>query len=223
MAYNLLDLRSRVRTKIKDSSYSADTIDGYINDAIVEIADLYPWRYSQRLVAGALTVGKFTYDQQTDHQSTTKMVLLHPVTPTSNWDITDNRVPWEDFFKMYPAPDTLDNSQPAIWTEYGNQIYFNCPADLAYTLRQFYQKIPAEVSADNDVPELPVNFREAIVLGASYRCEEERDNFDIAMMLENRFSGRVSNLMARFSNDTMTGPDTVVTPMSRSYDKWNDK
>lgn len=219
MSYNLLDLRSRVRTKIKDSSYLAPTIDGYINDAILEIADLYPWIYFQKLVAGALTIGEHTYEQQTDHQSTTKMILLHPTTTTSHWDITKHRMPWEQFFDVYPAPDTLSNSQPVFWTEYGNQIYFNCPASLAYLLRQYYQKIPTELSADADIPELPQNFREAIVLGASYRCEEERDNYDIAAILQNRFNDRVSDLMMRFSNDTMTGPDTVVMPVGWRSEK----
>lgn len=218
MSYNLLDLRSRVRTKIKDSSYSAATIDGSINDAIVEIADLYPWTYFQKVVSGALTVDEHTYEQQTDHQSTTKLILLHPTNTTTHWDITKYRKTWEEFFDIWPAPDTLDSSQPLYWTEYGNQIYFNCPANLAYILRQFYQKIPTELSADADIPELPQNFREAIVLGASYRCEEERDNYDIAAVLQNRFNDRVSDLMMRFANDTMTGPDTVITPTIRRDD-----
>lgn len=223
MAYNLLDLRSRVRTKIKDSAYTAATIDGYINDAIVEIADLYPWIYFQKLVSGALTVGEHTYEQQSDHQTTTKMILVHPTTTTSHWDITKYRMPWPDFFATYPAPDTLDNSQPTYWTEYGNQIYFNCPADLAYTLRQYYQKIPTELADDTDEPELPQNFREAIVLGAAYRCEQERDNYDIAAVLQNNFNDRIADLIMRFANDTMTGPDTVVMPIGRAFDPWRDK
>lgn len=218
MAYNKLDLRSRVRTKIKDSSYSADTIDGYVYDAICEIADLYPWKYFQKLVSGALTIGEHTYDQQTDHQTTSKLVLLNPATPTSNWDLTKYRKPWEEFFNIWPAPDTLDNSQPIYWTEYGNQIYFNCPVDLAYLLRQFYQKIPDELTDDDSVPELPQNFREAIVLGASYRCEEERENYDYAAIVQNRFNDKTSDLITRFANDTLVGPDTVVMPGRSSGD-----
>lgn len=214
MAYNLLDLRSRVRAKIKDSSYPAATIDGFINDAIVEIADLHPWVYFQKVVAGALTIGEHTYKQQPDHQTTTKLILVHPTQATSYWDITRYRKTWEQFFDIYPVPDALDNSQPVYWTEYGNQIYFNCPANLAYTLRQYYQKIPEELTADSDTPELPQNFREAIVLGAAYRCEEERGNYDIAAILQNRFNDRISDLMLRFANDTMVGPDTVVMPVA---------
>jgi hypothetical protein len=212
MAYNLLDLRTRVRTKIKDSSYSAATIDGYINDAQVEIADLYPWKYFQKIVAGDLTVGEYTYVQQDDHQITTRLILIHPTSTTSYWDMTKYYRPHESFFNIFPAPDAQDNSQPAYWTEYGNQIYFNSPVNLAYTMRQYYQKIPTELSSDSSIPELPISFREALVLGAAYRCEEERDNYDIAATLQNRFNDRVADLMNRFANETMTAPDTIVQP-----------
>lgn len=219
MAYTLLGLRSRVRAKIKDSSYQATTIDAFINDAIVEIADLYTWSYFQKVVAGSLTVGEYTYAQQADHQITTKLLLVHPVNTTSHWDITRYYTPWERFFDLYPAPDTQTNSQPIYWTEYGNQLYFNCPANLAYTLRQYYQKIPTELTTDDSVPELPVNFQEAIVLGAAYRCEEERDNYDIAAVLQNRFNDRISDLIMRHGNATMTGPDTVVMPVAWNVEK----
>ncbi len=212
MAYNLLDIRTRVRSKIKDSSYPSATVDGFVNDAIVEIADLYPWKYFEKVVEGSLTVGEHTYEQQSDHQTTNKLIIIHPVNVTTHWDITKYRKSWNEFFDIYPAPETQDDAQPIYWTEYGNQIYFNCPADLAYTLRQFYQKLPTELSADSDIPELPQNFRECIVLGAAYRCEEERGNYDIAGILQNRFNDRTSDLMMRLANDTMAGPDTVVMP-----------
>lgn len=220
MAYDLLDLRSRVRTKIKDSSYSAATIDGFINDAIVEIADFYPWTYFQKVVSGALTVDEHTYEQQSDHQTTTRLVIIHPTNTTSFWDITRYRKNSDDFFDLYPAPENTTSAQPHNWTEYGNQFYFSRPADLAYTLKQFYQKIPTELTADADVPELPRNFREVIVLGASYRCEEERQNYDIAAILQNRFNDRISDLMTRFANDTLAGPDVVILPGSNQDKDW---
>lgn len=218
MAYTLLDLRTLVRKKIKDTSYDADTVDGFINDAIVEIADLYPWVYFQKVVSGALTVDEHTYEQQSDHQTTTRLVIIHPTTPTSFWDITKYRKNSDRFFDLYPAPENQDGSQPHTWTEYGNQIYFSAPVDLAYTLKQFYQRLPIELTADADVPDLPRNFREAIILGASYRCEEERQNYDIAGVLQNRFNDRISDLIMRFANDTLVGPDAVVVPGTRDED-----
>lgn len=211
MAYNQLDIRTRVRSKIKDSSYSASVIDGFIDDAQIEIADLYPWKYFNKISSQSLNVGEHTYNNPADHQSTRRLVLVHPTIPTSYWDMTENYLPNDEFFERFPVPDANENSQPVFWTEYGNQIYFNCPVNLAYVIRQFYQKLPDELTGDSSVPELPINFREALVLGASYRCEEERDNYDIAAVLQNRFNDRVGDLINLLANETMAGPDTVVS------------
>ncbi len=212
MAYNLLDLRTRVRAKINDTSYSSTNIDNFINDAQVEIADLHPWTYFQKVISGDLTVGEYTYELQDDHQTTERLVLIHPTESDRFWNLTENYLNNEEFFERFPAPDSVDNSKPYFWTIYGDQLYFNCPVDLAYTLRQFYIKIPTELSGDSSVPELPQNFREALVLGATYRAEQERGNYDIAAVLQNQFNDRVSDLMMRLANTTSATADTVILP-----------
>lgn len=211
MAYNLLDLRTRVRAKIKDTAYPSATIDGFVDDAIAEIADLYTFKQLQKIVSGSLTIGEHTFEQQADHQLTRRMLLIDVAADTEH-DITNARLDSDTFFARYPAPDRNDSALPSAWTEYGDQIYFNCPVDKAYELRQFYQKIPDEMTSEASVPELPRNFREVIVLGAAYRCEEERQNYDIAAVLQNRFNDRLGDLVMRFANDTATGPDTVIFP-----------
>lgn len=217
MAYNLLDLRARVRTKIKDQSYPAATIDGFIDDAICEIADLYPFKQFQKTIEGNIAQGEYTFEQQDDHQSTIRLVLIDSSNRTRYWDITKWRMNSDEFFDIYPVPDVNGPATPSYWTEYGDQIYFNCVLDRGYILRQSYQKIPTEMNGDSSVPELPRNFREHIVLGASYRCEQERQNYDIAAVLEQKFQDRVSDLITRFANDSLAGPDTVIRPR-RSYD-----
>lgn len=218
MAYNLLDLRTRVRKKIKDTAYDADSIDGFVYDAICEIAALYPWKEFQKIVTGALTVGEYTFEQQDDHELTTRLIMVHPTNANSYWNMTKWYLPSDTFFERFPSPEDNGSSQPVYWTEHGDQIYFNCPVNLAYELRQFYQRVPTELTADADVPDLPITFREAIVLGASYRCEEERDNYDIAAVLQNRFNDKVGDLIIRHANTTLTGPDTIVYPHNRDED-----
>lgn len=212
MAYSLIDIRSRVRTKIKDTAYPASTIDSYINDAIGEIASLYPFKQFQKVVDGSLSIGEYVYLQQEDHESTIRLILIDPVTTTSFFDMTARKVTSDRFFDLYGVPDANANGQPSYWTEYGNQMYFNCPANKSYTLRQFYQKTPTELELDGDVPELPLIFRESIVLGAAYRCEEERGNYDISAILQNRFADKTGDLMMRFANDSLGGPDTIIRP-----------
>lgn len=219
MAYNLLDLRTRVRTKIKDTAYPSGTIDGFINDAIQEIAGLYIWKWLATLkTTDTLTIGNNTFDNPSDLESLQRFVLVDPLEPTRYWDITKCRKDNDFFFSVWANAGELTPGLPAAWTEYGDRIYLNCPADRAYKVHQHYQCIPAYLESDGDVPVYPVTFREAIVLGASYRCEEERDNYDIAGVLQNRFNDRVSDLITRYANDTLAGPDTVIMPGKRRYD-----
>ena len=218
MAYNLGGLRTPIRAKIKDSSYPSATIDGFINDAIQEIAELYPCKILGKIVSGTLTVDEYTYEQQADHYSTKKLILADPLDNTLYTDITKAYMPSDEFFECFPMPDVQTSGRPYHWTEYGDQLYFDRPVDKAYLLRQHYQRLPADLVADEDIPVFGVNFREAIVLGASYRCEEERDNYDIAATLQNRFNDKTGDIINRNTNDTMTGPDTVVMP-----GRWRDE
>jgi len=57
-------------------------------------------------------------------------------------------------------------------------------------------------------------------LGASYRCEEERDNYDIAAVLQNRFNDKISDLMTRLANTTSAGPDTIILAPT-GLDDWS--
>lgn len=212
MPYNLLDLRTRVRNKINDSSYSASVIDGFLDDAQLEIAEIFPWRYFNKVVGGSLTVDEYTYEQQDDHQSTSRLIIIDPIISSSYWDLTKRYMPSTEFFERFPTPDSVDSGRPTYWTEYGDQIYFNCPVDKAYVIRQFYQKVPAELTGDESAPELKRSFRELLVLGASYRCEEERENYDIAATLQNRFNDQLGDKISFSANETTAAPDTVVSP-----------
>lgn len=218
MAYNLLGLRTSVRTKLKDTSYSASTIDEAINDTIQEIADLFEWPYFQRIVEGALTVDEYTFELPSNHQLTKGLTIIEPADLTSGVDITPYHMTPDEFFGVFTTIAAQDSSKPHHWTEYGYQIYFNQPVDKAYILRQTYIKIPDELTADTDVPELPREFREAIMLGAVYRCEEERENYDISGVMQNRFNDRVADLISRHANNT-GAPDTVILG-SRSSNPW---
>lgn len=215
MAYNLADIRTRVRTKIKDRNYSGDTIDQFINDAIIEIADLYLWRYFQKKSEDSLGVGETAVKYPKDHQVTRRLILVDSSDPKRYWNLKDFYLEEDVFFGRFPTPEVYDNSQPTYWTVYGDYIYFNCPANINYTLHHYYQRVPADLSNDNDVPSLPVNFREAIVLGASYRVEQERDNYDIGGVLQGIFDDRVGDLVTRLTNNTLAGPDTIILPARR--------
>ncbi|MFK5282990.1 hypothetical protein ACI3PL_25820, partial [Lacticaseibacillus paracasei] len=85
------------------NSYSSSDIDYFLNDAQNEIADLFTWPFLEAVVDGALTIGEYTFEQQTNHQLTSGLILKHPTTDNPI-NITDYYTPNKEFFKRYPAP-----------------------------------------------------------------------------------------------------------------------
>ncbi len=211
MAYNVLNLTSRVRRKLKDNSYSASDILDFLNDAQVEIATLFAWSYFETVTSDTLTISSHTKTQQSDHQTTNKLLLIHPTESTNYRLMDDYYLPYEEFFERFPVPDAQPSGFPQWWTEYGDKVYFNCPADIAYKFRQYYMRTPTELEDNADVPDLPVEFREALVLGATYRAEQQRDNYDYAAVVEQKFLDKVGDLITRYANrQNVTSEVTIL-------------
>ncbi len=215
MAYNVLSLTSLVRRKLKDNSYSASDILSFLNDAQSEIADLHEWTFFEALVEGAGTQDEYTFEQQDNHQVTNKLVLVDPDDSAIYKVMDDYYLPYEEFFERFPVPDAHDSAWPTYWTEYGDQLYFNCPMDKAYKIRRWYIRDPVDLDDNADVPELPVSFREALVLGAAYRAEEQRDNYDYAAVLQQKFNDRVGDLINKIVNRQNITPEVVVLGRSK--------
>jgi hypothetical protein len=119
----------------------------------------------------------------------------------------ENVIPYKDFSELdmsYPdADDTTRNpsGQPLYWYKYGNTVkLFPSPAG-AYTLILRYYKKPTALSADGDVPEIPSEFEELLVVGAGYRILQVKDNYDQAGILENKYNELLQKLVVRYSQD----------------------
>lgn len=221
MAYNRLDILSRVRIKIKDQAYSATAINGFIDDAQQEIAELYPFECLSTFIEDSLSTGDYVFTLDDEVQSIKKLILVDPDDTGSHRDLSDSYLPLKDFLATFPVPDSRPEAQPVYWTQHNTELWFNCPPDKDYDVRIVAQKIPADLAEDTSIPDLPISFREALVLGAAYRCEEERDNYDIAATLKQRFEDKVSDIINRSANTTMAAPDTVIIGGRPSWgDEW---
>jgi hypothetical protein len=206
VAYDLQDLRNRVRRKLKDNSYNGGDIDNFLNDAQTEIADLFHWPFFQKTVEGALTVDEYTYEQQSDHQLTNHIILIDPDNTTQSRNISKGYLTPDDFFERFPNPGAIPSAWPSYWTEYGDQVYFSCPVDKEYLFRQHYYRLPSDMATDNSTPDLPIDFREALVLGAHYRAEEQRDNYDFSAIVQKKFEDKVNDLIERYSTRQLAVP-----------------
>jgi hypothetical protein len=170
------------------------------------IFNTHDFRFIEKSVTGSLTTGEYTYEQQTDHQATIGGSLIDP---DNNNVITldeTNYMAHRDFFDQYGDPSIYSNNTPYNWTEFGDQIYFNCPVNKNYTFVQRYYRTPTPMSAGTDVPDVPETFRELLELWADYRGEKYRGNHDIAATYKQEFEDELENMVIKYSPVTGMGP-----------------
>ena len=207
MAYNLLDLTSSAQDDLKDPSFSSTRLRRFFNHAQKKIFNTHTFKFCEKSVSGTLTVGDYTIEQQDDHQATINGILIDPVN-TSRFVVLDdtNYMVHRQFFDEFPDPSTQQQGMPTYWTEFGDQIYFNIPVDKAYTFRQRYYRIPTDMSADTDVPDVPSVCRELLEMWALYRSEKYRQNHDIAATYLQEFEDELEDMVLRYAPVIQNGP-----------------
>jgi|SRR3569833_584054 len=218
MAYTLSDLQSSVQDDLKDSSFSTDRISRYLNAGQADIFNTHLFKFCEKRISGSLTIGEYTYGQQLDHQSTIGGVLYDPSNTGSRFILDENSyLPHRDFFDQYPAPEIQTNAMPRAWTEFGDQLYFNCPVDKAYTLKQRYYRSATRLSAPDDVPDVPESLRELLELYALAKAEKYRGNHDIAATYKQDYEDMRESMLIRYAPATRVGPARMKSSRVRVH------
>lgn len=184
MAYTLAGIRQRVKEdKLNDTDYESAVIDRFINDAQRSIFNTYELPFMEKVFAGLLSVGDYIFAFPSDYQSLQSLKIVDPT--GYQRDITKNYMKFKDFNASFPTPLNNTAGSPGAWTLHGNRLYFDKPTDQAYTLELYYIKKPTVLTDDADIPEIPDEFEEALLLGAYYRVLERNEDFDLAAYYRN--------------------------------------
>ena len=120
-------------------------------------------------------------------------------------DMESSYLPWRDFNRMYPTPSSNKPGMPVHWTSYAGSIMLSHPTDKEYTLDIFYIKKPTKLVADVDVPEIPDEFSELILLGAYARIAKRNEDTDLAQQAISDYGGMLNKLVERYGY-RKTGP-----------------
>lgn len=207
MAYTVTDITAAVVDDLGDPSFSSTRILRYLNRGQDVIFNTHQFKFCEKAVVGDLTIGEHTYDQQTDHQATIGGALIDNDTDQHVFILDeDSYMSHREFFRLYPNPDGNENGVPIHWTEFGDQVYFNCPVDDTYSFRQRYYRNATELTAGSDIPEVPRTFRDALEFYALYRAEKYRQNHDVAATYKQDFEDELENMVLR-----MTGNKVAFT------------
>lgn len=211
--YNLNGLVGRIRARLKDEEYSETDIKQFINDAYFEILGEAHYQFLEKY-----------YRQQT--QKSGEMLLPPDFQSLIRLTSNDGKntavmqyMPSADYLKTGPA----NPSKNYYYTIFGNNLFYTLPdvenqenedgEEKFYSLNLFYLAKPTALTADTDVPVIPAEFGEALLLRALARCEQIRDNFDYAAIYENKADELIINLKERYCPRNLTMENRANLPV----------
>lgn len=201
MAYTLSGLQSRVQARIRDTSYSTSEITDYLNDTQRDVFNEYRLPFME--ATQDYTLDTSTSDITNGSGLPTNYVqALDLYLTTSGYE---KKLPFKDIREVdsfYPDPDDTTRhpaNVPEFWYIFGQTIHVWPKPLSAYTVTLRYYKSPTALSGASDVPDLPSEFEELLVVGAAYRVLQVKDNYDQAAILQNKYDEILQKLVMRYS------------------------
>lgn len=210
MAYTLAGITSKVRQRIRDTNYSGSEITDYLNDTQNDIYNEYRLPFME--ASANFTMGAGVADISNGAGLPTDYVQAVDIFITTTG--LQSRLIYMDYDAMdeqYPNPTSTayGRSVPRYWYYFASTInVFQVPSS-AYTATMRYYKRPTTLAADADVPSLPSEFEEILVMGAAYRVMQVKDNYDQATILQNKYDEILAKLVYKYTQ-RQVGTPTIM-------------
>ena len=213
MDYTLENLIDILRKRLQDEEFDGDTLTMFLNQSLNEILgeDKYP--FMQRIdeyIADAngeidLPIGYggtfYLYAKKPKHQREELQFM-----------------PPEEFFNR-------TKTHSMVYTTFANTLFYrlrvgkdgeDCPCD-DYKITHLYLENPFPLKRPNDRTPIPPQYIEALILGALYRAEQLRDNFDYAQIYQNQQDQILTNMKLRYGPGNLTAQNTAKLPYFGGY------
>lgn len=196
MDYTLQALIKRVQVdKLDDDEFDTGIIGRYLNDTQRDIFNNFELSFQEKIFAGTLPSTSTMFQMPDDLALLQRAILSNG---TNVQDITDKYMPWREFLKHYPDPTSNTAGDVSNWTSYAGNIILNCPQEDEQTLTMYYIKKPKILALPTDVPEVPQEFEELLVLGAYIRCLKFNEDNDQASYHEGEYNKLLDLLVSRY-------------------------
>lgn len=192
--YNLSGLISRIKARLENEEYPDDAITQDLNDTLFDVLGEAHYQFLERIFkqyADSSSVFMLPCDYQT----------LINLTAAKDGNVTPLRyLPSTEFFNLARE----DGRKNYCFTVFAGQVFYSLPDisdndnDDYYELTLFYLAKPTALSQGTDVPIIPAEFGEILVMGAMARAERNRDNFDYATVYESKYDELVTNMKLRY-------------------------
>lgn len=201
MNYNLAGLRNRVIVdKLDDDEFEPQIVDNFLNDTLRDIYNQYELPFQEKIFQGTIPAGSTMFKLPSD----VAQMQYQSVAGVPNFHA--KKTNWRDFIRTHPDTLSATPSAPNNWTLYGGNILLDAPTDNDYTMTMYYIKRPVKLTQDSDVPELPEEFEELLVLGAFRRILERNEDYDLAASVEAQYQSKLVQLVNRYGFRDADGP-----------------
>lgn len=211
--YNLSGLTNRIKMRLKDAQYSESDIAQFINDAYFEILGDTHYQFLEKIYrASAQDGGPFLLPpdfQSTAHFTAKLNKTIHPM----------RYIPASEFFDATRGASVKDFT----YTIYGKELFYSLPNiedrkdeygdEMFYELTLYYLAKPKTLVNPTDMPVIPYEFGETIVLLALARAEQLRDNFDYAQIYENKADDLITSMKERYCPRQQEGANRAKLPV----------
>lgn len=210
MAYNLGTLVSTAQSRLRDTSFSSTLLKQFCNDAQRELFNNHRLRFMESSTPMTTSTGSQSLSSL---PSNFQLALDLRITSPASYATLLQFMTEDDFDKSYPQPSLAGNGVPFLWYDSAGIPKIFPQADaLGYTITMRYLKTPVELSADADVPEIPAEFQEILILGMIVRAEQTKENFDQAMYLQQGLDELILDMVKRFGFRQAGGP--IIMPLN---------
>jgi len=201
MEYNLAGIRQRVLVdKLDDEEFDPQVVDNFINDTQRDIFNQYELPFQENIFQGVIPAGSTIFKLPKDvAQIQSQSVLGIP-------GFADRKTDWRSFFRQHNDIANAPAGSITQWALYGGNVLLSAPTDVDYTMTMFYIKKPTTLKQDDDVPELPEEFEELLVLGAFMRIQNRNEDFDLAKETFAEYTRQLNLLVGRYGFREANGP-----------------
>lgn len=214
MAYDLSSIRNQViDDKLDDTSFDPAVVDRFINATQRDIFNTYELPFMEKIDSQSLTPGDHIFLYPTDLQVLQSAVITDP--DGYQRDITHLYIPYKEFNQRFPTPANNTAGPVTYWTSYAGVMYTSNPTDTTYTLELFYLKRAVTLEDDADVPSIPEEFQELLVLGAFKRILQRNEDYDMGAAVANEYNDQLDKLVNRYGFRITGGPVIMKQPNRR--------
>lgn len=196
--YNLSGLIDRIKVRLDDEEYPDATITQFLNDALFDALGEAHYQFLEKIYV-ATTQAPGILPLPKDYQT---LVTMTAKIDNNVWPF--EYMDYKDFLNREKGSGTKNYR----FTVYGGQVFYDVPSvdgevdedgeDRFYEITLYYLAKPLPLAMQTDVPIIPYEFGEVLVMGALARAERLRDNFDYAAIYENKYDELVTNMKLRY-------------------------